>query len=92
MLVGSQHWKACCYPCKVRAVLPNVAFLATVVASTVAFHAWAGTPQMMSPTYVVLHSTLLGRKTTRPLRLMVRFVIWSPPLIIIIIIYTTTPP
>jgi len=36
---------------------------------------------MRAPTYVALHATLLGRKTPRPLGLMGRFVIWSPPLI-----------
>jgi len=63
------------------AVLPKVAFLAIIVASAVALHVWAGTPQMWVPTNVALHSTLLGRKTPRPLRLMVRSVIWSPLLI-----------
>ena len=36
---------------------------------------------MRAPTYVALHLTLLGRKTPRPLRLMRRSVIRSPPLV-----------
>jgi len=58
-----------------------VAFLAIVVASAVTLHARASTPQVSTSTYIALDSTLLGRKTPRPLRLMVRSVVWSPPLV-----------
>jgi len=71
----------CCCPSKGRTILPKVAFLATVVAPTVTLHTRASTPQMRSPTYIALHSTLLMRKTPRPLRLMVGPIIRSPPLL-----------
>ena len=81
MLMGSLNWRACFCAGKVGTVLPKVAFLATVVAPTITLYTRAGTPQMRAPTYVALHSTLLGRKTTKPLRLMRRSVIRPPPLV-----------
>jgi len=59
-----------------------VALLDTIVASAITLQAWASAPQVWAPIYVTLHSTLLGRKTPRPLRLMGRYVIWSPPLVV----------
>jgi len=58
-----------------------VAFLATVVASIVAFYAWAGTPQIKASANITLHLTLLRRKVPRPLRLIWRSIVWSPPLL-----------
>jgi len=58
-----------------------VAFLALVVAYAVTLHAWANTPQVRTSTYIALYPTLLRRKVPRPLRLMVRSVIWSPLLL-----------
>ena len=82
VLVRDLNWRACCCPSKCGTILPKVTFLAIVVAPTVTFHTRADTPQMRAPTYVALHSTLLGRKTPRPLRLMRRSVIRSPPLVV----------
>jgi len=81
MLVGRLNWRACCCPSKGGVVLPKVAFLATIVASAVAFHAQADIPQVGASTYVTLHSALLGRKAPRPLGLVVGPIIWSPPLL-----------
>jgi len=79
--MGSLDWRACCCPGKVGTVLPKVAFLATVVASTVALHAWASAPQVRTSTNITLNSTLLRRKAARPLRLRVGSIIWSSPLL-----------
>jgi len=81
VLVRGLNRRECCYPSKSGTVLPKVALLAIVVASAVTLHAWASTPQVGTSTYIALDPTLLRRKTLRPLRLMVRFVIWSPPLL-----------
>jgi len=79
--MGSLNWRACRCPGKVGTVLPKVGFLATVVAPTVTLHTWTSVPRVGSSTCVTLHLTLLRRKTPRPLRLMNRSVIQSPPLV-----------
>jgi len=79
--MGSLNWRACCCPSKVGTVLPKVAFLATIVAPTITLHTGTSVPRVGSSTCVTLHSTLLRRKTPRPLRLMRRSVIRSPPLV-----------
>jgi len=66
MLVESLNWRACRCPSKDGTVLPKVALLATVVASAITLHAWAGTPQMRVPTYVALHSPYWGEKLLDP--------------------------
>jgi len=81
MLVRSLNWRACRCPSKVGEILPKVAFLATIVAPTVALHTRAGVPQVRASTYITLYSALLGRETLRPLGLMVRSIIWPPPLL-----------
>jgi len=81
VLVRSLNWRAYRCPGKVGTVLPKVAFLATIITPTVTLHTWTSTPQVRASTNVALNSTLLRRKAPRPLRLMVRSVIWSPPLL-----------
>jgi len=76
MLVGSLNWRACRCLGNGGTVLPEVAFLATIVASTVTLHTRAGVPQVRASIYITLYSALLERETARPLRLMVRSVIW----------------
>ena len=77
----SLNWRACCCLSKGGTILPKVALLTTVFASAVALHAWASAPQVRTFTYIALDSTLLRGKSPRPLMLMVRSVVWSPPLV-----------
>jgi len=78
---GTSSGRACHCPGNGGTVLPEVAFLATVIASAVTLHTRAGVPQVRASIYITLYSALLGRETPRPLRLMVRSVIWPPPLL-----------
>jgi len=66
MLVRSLDWRACHYSSKVGAILPKVAFLATIYAPAVTFHMRAGIPQVRASTDITLYSALLGRETPRP--------------------------
>jgi len=58
-----------------------VALLSIVIASAVTLHAWAGSPQVGTSTNITLYPALLRGKVPRLLRLMVRSVVWSPPLL-----------
>jgi len=79
--MGCLNWRACRCPGKVGTVPPKVTFLATVVAPTVTLYTRTSIPRVRSSTCVTLHSTLLRRKTPRPLRLMVWSIIRSTPLL-----------
>jgi len=81
MLSRSLYWRSHHCSSKGGAIFPKVAFLATVVAPAIVLYARAGAPQMRASAYVTLYSTLLGRKTPRPLGLMVGSIIRSPPLL-----------
>jgi len=81
MLLGCLNWRACRCPRKVGAISPKVALLATVVAPAVTLPTWTSMPRVGSSTCITLHSTLLRRKTPRPLRLMVGPIVRSPPLL-----------
>jgi len=72
----------CHYPSKGGVVLSKLAFLAIVITPVITLHVWANIPQMRASTYETLYSTLLRRKASRPLRLMVRFVIRLSPFLV----------
>jgi len=72
--VESLNRRACRCPGNGGAVLPEVAFLAKIVAPTITFHTRAGAPPVGASTYIALHPTLLRWKAPRPLRLMVRLI------------------
>jgi len=79
--MGCLNRKACRCPGKVGTVPPKLAFLATVVAPTVALPTWTSVPRVGSSTCVTPNSALLRRKAPRLLRLMVWSIIRSPPLL-----------
>jgi len=81
MLVGRLNRRVCRCPGNGGTVFPEVAFLATVVAPAVTLHTRADVPQMRASTYITLYSALLGRETPKPLRLVVRSIIWPPSLL-----------
>jgi len=81
VLLRSLNWRSCHYTSKREAVLAKVAFFATIITSTVAFHMQADTPQMSASTTKALDPVLLGRKTPRPLGLVVGHIVRFPPLL-----------